>query len=178
MRKNQKLATTAAVALALSFGAYKVLNSSDNAQASTPVNPTDVVTREDRAERQRQMFLDAGEVPEKFKKVQNGLEDRWGFLDEEVLTAPSVDGNGEMVYFDKELKPGKNSDGETIWAQGAHRAYLFQGELLRTVKNKPITLTLAGGKKPGDGFFAKALQQGAEIDRSKAPSAKAPASEK
>ncbi len=178
MRKNQKLATTAAVALALSFGAYKALNTSDAAEAHTPVSPTNEISREERTKKQADMYLNLGEAPEELKKVENGLEDRWGWLDEEVLTAPSVDGNGEMVYFDKELKPGRKSDGSVVWAQGAHRAYSFQGELLRTVKNKPITLSLAGGKKPGDGFFAKALQQGGEMDRSKAPSPKAPASQK
>lgn len=168
----------AAIVLTVSFGAYKALNTSDNAQASTQVTPSTDLTREERAQKQRDMYGVTEEAPEKLNKVENGLEDRWGHLGEEILTTASVDANGEMVYFDKELIAGKNSKGETIWAQGAHRMFLFQGELVREVKNKPITLSITGGKKPGDGFFAKALRQGGEIDRSKAPQAKSPAGQK
>jgi len=171
MRKNQKLGLVAIAFLAAGFGSWYLTSYEPNQAKAAPLTPT-AKTLQDRVEKQKSMIIT--DIPEEKKKVEHALEDRWGHLGEEVLTAASIDKEGETVYFDKQVIAGLNGQGEPVYAQGFHRAYLFTGPLIREAKHEPATLTLKG-KKPGVGFFGQAVRNGSQIDRDKIPGPKSPA---
>jgi len=172
MHKNQKLGLVAIAFLAAGFGTW-YLNSYEPTQAKAAPVVLNQKTVEQRRDKQTSMIIT--DIPEEKKKVEHALDERWGFLGEEVLTAPSVDKKGDTVYFDKKVIAGLTPDGKTMYAQGFHRSYLFTGPVVREVKYEPMSLTLKG-KTPGSGFMMKALKEGAMIDRDKIPAPKAPAS--
>jgi len=171
MRKNQKLGLVAIAFLAVGFGSW-YLTSPNQAKAAPPVSPAAVISQQERAAKQTEMIIT--DIPEEKKKVERALDQRFGHLGEEVLTAASIDKNGETVFFDRQVIAGLNGKGEPVYAQGFHRAYLFNGPLMREVKNEPVTLSLKG-KKPGSGLFAQAVRSGAQIDRDNLPQPKTPA---
>jgi hypothetical protein len=176
MHNNQKLGLTAILAFGAAFGTWYALKAPEVEASPAPVSP--VAQTQDRAERRSKvMSLDLnGEVPDELKKVEKGLASRWDHLDEEVLTAASVDHNGEMVYFDKKVTVGRDGAGKPIYAQGAHRAFIMDGPLLRDVTRKPITATIMPKKAPGSGYIFEALKNGNQADREKAPKPKSPTS--
>lgn len=175
MHKNQKLGLVAIAFLAAGFGTWFLANYEPGQAQAAPVKLKNQLTAEQRREKQKNMVIT--EIPEDKKKVEHALEDRWGHLGEEVLTAASVDKNGDTVYFDKKVIAGLRGDGKPVYAQGFHRSYLFNGPVIRDVKYEPMSLTLKG-KTAGSGFLMKALKDGRLIDRDKIPAPKSPASNK
>jgi hypothetical protein len=113
-------------------------------------------------------------MPEGLNKIEQALDDRWGHLGEEVLTTSSVNPKGEMVFYDKELKPAVRSDGSIVWVQAAHRAYQFKGKVITSVDRKPIVASIDVAKKLNNGYFSRLLRDGLEVDRDNMPAAKSP----
>ncbi|MDF1800784.1 MAG: hypothetical protein P1V81_16535 [Planctomycetota bacterium] len=177
MHKNQKLGLTAIIAFGAAFGTWYALQGPEaEASGPAPVSPT--ATVQDRVDRRdKAMSLDLKhEVPDELKKVEKGLEARWAHLDEEMLTAASVDKDGEMVYFDKQVITGRTGDGKPLYAQGAHRVFVMDGPLIRDVTRQPITATIQPKKAPGSSYLFEALKNGNQADRGKMPQPKTPGS--
>lgn len=177
MQNNQKLLVTGLVAFGFAFGAYFALQGPKETNAAPVPALTKQQDREERRQRQLNLNLPK-EVPDKLKKVEKGLAGRWDHLGEEVLTAASVDTDGEMLYFDKEILVGRSGDGKPIYAQGAHRAFVMDGPLIREVKRKPMTVTIQPERAPGSGFLFEALRKGGQAGREGAslPGPKSPSS--
>ena len=173
MQKNQKLGLVAIAFLAVGFGGWYITSYEPTPAQASPVGLQGPKTAEQRRAKQQSMVIT--EIPEEKKKVEHALEDRWGHLGEEVLTAASIDKNGDTVYFDKKVIAGLTGAGKPIYAQGSHRSYLFAGPVVRELKYEPTSLTLKG-KTAGSGFLMKALKDGRLIDRDKIPAPKSPGS--
>ena len=175
MRKNQKLGLVAIAFLAAGFGTWYLTSYEPNQAKAAPVTLVPQPAAVARAQKQKNMVIT--EIPENQKKVEHALEDRWGHLGEEVLTAPSVDKDGGNIYYDKKVHAGLRGDGKVIYSQGFHRVYLFKGPVIREGKFDPVTISLKPKRKPGSGFLLKALEEGGLEQRGNAPKPKVPASQ-
>lgn len=171
MRKNQKLGLVAITFLAAGFGTWFVKSYSPPAAQASPVMLQNQLTQEERREKQKTMVFE--EVPDDKKVLEHALEDRWGHLEDDVLTAAAIDLTGDTVYYDKKIVVGLSGNGKPIFGQISHSLSPVQGIKLQKqehFKYSPAKFTNKG-KKPGSGFLAKVLKDGRRIDRSKAPEA-------
>jgi len=173
MHKNQKLGLVAIAFLTVGFGGWYLTSYEPSQAQASPVALQGQKTVAERRAKQNAMVIT--DIPDAKKKVEHAIEDRWGHLGEEVLTAASIDKNGDTVFYDKTVHAGLTGNGKTIYAQGFHRSYLFTGPVVRETKYEPMSLTLKG-KTSGSGFMMKALKDGRMIDRNKIPGPKSPAS--
>lgn len=174
MLKNQKLGLVAIASLVAGFGIWYWSNNAPQAKAAPPISMTRSMNMQERAEKQAR--ISNQEIPEGQKKVEKALDERWGDMGEEVLTAPSINAEGQTVFFDKSVVSGLRSDGSVAYAQGAHRSYVIHGPVIRELSRKPITVSVTGGKLPGKGFFLNALKSGKLQEKGgKPPAVKVPA---
>ena len=175
MHKNQKLAVTAAVALALGFGAFKALQD-DDVNANGPLGPTvgDKVERQDKVKQELLRLRDV-EAPKELQKVNNALNKRFKHLGGEMLASASVDAAGETIYFASKLSPGRAADGTTIWSQAIGRSYKFEGEKLAPAIEQATTMRVKRPKGNKSSFFIDAMRN---TDYPSMPSPKKPAGQK
>mgnify|MGYP000155930720 CR=1 FL=1 len=169
MHNNQKLALTGLLAFGACFGAWYFLQGPAEVDAKDPVSPRMTKQQDTETRRQRQLNMDFAEVPEEHKGVEKGIEDRWGHLGEEVLTAATVEEDGEMLYYDKKVISGVDGDGNPIFAQGAHRAFVMEGPTIREVTREPVMATIKPSKAPGTSYLFEALGKGGQKNRKDVP---------
>lgn len=170
MRKNQTLGLLAVAFIAAGFGAKYYLQSNDDVQAG--IAPVHTKSLEER--RAKQMAI-ANMEPAAPSRVEKALKERWSHLDEDILTTAAVESDGTLVFFDKELVVGLDGDGNTIYAQGAHRSYKMKGPVLKTFSREPMKATKRGAV-PGNSYFIKALTEGDQFKPENRPaSTKTPA---
>lgn len=163
MPKNQKLSLVAIVFLVVaSVATWKMVPRDDTAHAAPIALTTTPTPKEGFTE--RLMSAKEAEVPEKIKKVEHALDDRWGHMDEPALTAASVDPEGDSVFYSKQVFSGLNGKGDPIYARAILQTTLFQGPKFTERHHEPVIGTSVKANLDG-GLLVQALRKGKLADR-------------